>query len=1001
MTGHATHFLVRTATGAPDPVGRHVADEARGFLGIETGRIEAVKVYTVFPSLAPAQVERVLEGGIADAVGQEVLATDSLPMTEAAAFLAVDRLPGVTDDEGRTVVRVLHDILGDRPTDPRLEAHSRTVYLIEESLSGDDLRRLAEDLVGNPLVHHLTYGPLCDYAPPAVARPSATRPPAETIDLQGSDDELLALSSQRLLSLDLAEMKAISAHFASDAVKAQRRERGLPVEATDCELEILAQTWSEHCKHKEFSALIDFEDQDAGRHDVIDSLFDTYIKQTTRRVEDRLRSWGQNWLLKVFDDNAGVVRIDNDRVFVWKVETHNSPSALDPYGGAITGILGNNRDPLGTGRGGGRLLFNTNVLCFGPPDYDKPLLPGQLHPARVLAGVRKGIEDGGNKSGVPTVNGAIVFDDRYSGKPLVYCGTGSIAPAAIDGVPWWEKRIDPGDRIVMAGGRVGKDGIHGATFSSDSVGESTPRSVVQIGSPITQKMLSDFLEAATARGLVKCCTDNGAGGLSSSVGELARLSGGADVDVSRVPLKYEGIAAWEIFVSESQERMTLVAEPSKLDELLALADAYEVEATDIGAFTEDGILSVRYGAEPVAALALEFLHDGVPRKRMKAQWRTPAPGRVSIPEDLDHAEALAGLLARPNVCSREGVIRQYDHEVKGRTVIKPLMGRGSGPQDAAVLRLGFDDYRGVAVSNGILPRYGDLDPYAMSAGAFDEAVRQIVAVGGRLPGPDSAEPAFWSVNDNFCVPNVAYDARFNPEGKERLGKLIRMCQGLQDMAVAYAIPLTSGKDSMKNDFHAGGQTISVPPTVLYSMAAGIPDVRKTVTAGFQAPGDVIYQLGATYDELGGSEILGLLGLQGGRAPQVRPDDALRLYRAVAAAAARGWIASCHDLSDGGLAVGLAESAIGSEYGFDVTVDDLSGIDRPHTILYAESHSRFVASVRTKHAADFEALLGRDAVRIGRVIDEGRVIVRHEGSAIIDEDLDRFASAWRSGLGGAV
>ena len=307
MTGQPTHFLVRTAQGAPDPVGRHVADQARGFLGLETGRIDVMKVYTVFPSLTAEQIDRVLAGGIADAVGQEVLAEGELPTSDAAVFVAVDRLPGVTDDEGRTVVRVLRDILGDGARDRTMEAHTRTLYLIEAALPNDALHRLAEELVGNPLVHHLTYGALSDYTPPAVIHPEAAVPPVETIDLQRSDDELLALSSERLLSLDLAEMKAISAHFSSETVKVQRGVRGLPAEATDCELEILAQTWSEHCKHKEFSALIDFDDQDSGRQDVIDSLFDTYIKQTTGAVEDRLRTWGQDWLLKVFDDHARVV----------------------------------------------------------------------------------------------------------------------------------------------------------------------------------------------------------------------------------------------------------------------------------------------------------------------------------------------------------------------------------------------------------------------------------------------------------------------------------------------------------------------------------------------------------------------------------------------------------------------------------------------------------------------------------------------------------------------
>ena len=426
----------------------------------------------------------------------------------------------------------------------------------------------------------------------------------------------------------------------------------------------------------------------------------------------RLQADGADWLVKVFADNAGVVRIDDERLFVFKVETHNTPSALDPYGGAITGILGNNRDPLGTGKGGGRLLFNTDVLCFGPPDYSAPLLTGQLHPQRVFAGVRRGIEDGGNKSGIPTVNGAIVFDDRYAGKPLVFCGTGSVMPAAYRGRPSWEKEAAPGDLIVMAGGRVGKDGIHGATFSSVEIDQHSPRQAVQIGSPITQKFVADFMEVACAEGLVSCATDCGAGGLSSSVGELAIISGGARVQLEAVPLKYAGLRPWEIFLSEAQERMTLVVAPQHWDRLAELAAEHEVELTDIGAFTATGVLEVAFGESPVACLDLEFLHHGVPRKHLEAEWIPPTVAEPALPPDLDHGDTLLRLLGTLDICSREPVIRQYDHEVKGKTVVKPLMGpSGVAPQDAAVLRLDFDDYRGIAVSCGIAPRYGDIDAY--------------------------------------------------------------------------------------------------------------------------------------------------------------------------------------------------------------------------------------------------------------------------------------------------
>ncbi|MBI5542931.1 MAG: phosphoribosylformylglycinamidine synthase, partial [Deltaproteobacteria bacterium] len=842
---------------------------------------------------------------------------------------------------------------------------SQEVFYFERRLSGEQLRRIGEELLGNALVNHLEHGERLErltYVPEVhIAADART----ETISLEVSDPELLHISRDRVLSLTLEEMRSIRDHFRAPQHRERRRAMGLPESApTDCELEVVAQTWSEHCKHKEFNALIRYRDLDTGEERTIDSLFKSFIRASTEEIGRRLLSHcsaGEgSWLVKVFTDNAGVVRLDEKRVFVFKVETHNSPSALDPYGGALTGILGVNRDPLGTGRGGGRLLFNTDVLCFGPPDYAKPLLPGQLHPLRVFAGVRKGIEDGGNKSGIPTVGGAIVFDERFAGKPLVFCGTGGVMSAEYQGLPSWEKAILPGDVIVMAGGRVGKDGIHGATFSSAEIDARSPRSAVQIGSPITQKLLADFLERACEQGLVRCTTDDGAGGLSSSIGELATLSGGAQVELEQVPLKYAGLKPWEICVSESQERMTLAVAEEKVAPLFALAGELEVELSRIGRFTDTGMLEVRYQGKPVASLDLGFLHDGVPRKTLEAEWRRPrlTEPRIAI---QDHGEALLRLLGSLDICSREPVIRQYDHEVKGRTIVKPLMGRrGQAPQDAAVMRLDFDSWAGLAISHGIAPRYGDLDAYEMSAGAFDEAVRQIVAVGGRLPEP-SRPFGFWCANDNFCVPDSVFDPVGNPDGKYKLAQLVRMCQALYDLALFFGVPMTSGKDSMKNDLRAGGVKISVPPTVLYSMVARLDDVRRVVTSELKAEGDLLYLVGRTYDELGGSQLYRLFGELGANVPRVRKEEAKARYLRMGEAHERGLLESCHDLSDGGRAVALAEASFGG-VGFEVRLPraDLSATVQ----LYSESHSRFVVSVRPENRAALEALFGADATCLG-------------------------------------
>ncbi|WP_210520231.1 phosphoribosylformylglycinamidine synthase subunit PurL [Hymenobacter terricola] len=998
MPDNTTHTIQLTLKpGQHDGDGQRVAEAAARHLGLTTGRVRSAALYTVRYPLTETQLRDFATRCLADPVLHDVRLNELTAAEGFATYILVARRPGVTDDEGTSAQNALADILNE-PLDVHTQhIFSKKLYLLENDLPETDLRRIAEELLGNKLINWLEVGRVAhgirDYTPrPGGGAEAIT----EVISLTGrTDAELVQLSKENIYALNLVEMQAVRDHFADPVTEAMRESAGMPAEPTDCEMEIIAQTWSEHCKHKEFSALINYKDLATGEEKQVDSLFKTYIKDATSEVDRQLRANGNDWLVKVFSDNAGAVRINSDSLFVWKVETHNSPSAIDPYGGAITGILGNNRDPLATGIGGARLLFNTNVLCFGNPEYDGPLLTGQLHPRRILEGVRKGIEDGGNKSGVPTVNGAIVFDDRYAGKPLVYCGTGAVMPMQFAGLDSWEKNIDAGDRIIMAGGRVGKDGIHGATFSSIELDETAPATAVQIGSPITQKLAMDFLLLAARRGLLKCSTDNGAGGLSSSVGELAGISGGAVVELERVPLKYPGLRPWEIFVSESQERFTLVVEPGKIAEITALGQEMEVELTDIGHFTSDGFLDVRFDGAPVARLNMHFLHDGVPRKILEAEWTKPAVAEPEIPAATNYTETLTQLLGSLNICSRESVIRQYDHEVKGRTIVKPLMGAtGQAPQDAAVVRFNFESWEGVAVSNGIIPRYGDLDAYDMSAGSFDEAVRQIIAVGGKLPNLTPGDGIFWSVNDNFCVPDSVYDPVINPDGKQKLAKLVRMCEALRDATAAYCIPLTSGKDSMKNDFKADGVKISVPPTVLYSMTAKMEDVRRAVTSDFKQADDVVYLLGETHNELGGSEFYALHGQLGANVPKVDFAKAKALYTLVGQANDQRLIQSCHDLSDGGLAVALAETTFGYGYGAVVELPE-TGLPLA-TQLFSESHSRFLATVAPEDVVAFEQLLGNRATRLGIVTADGELTVRHAGKMVISANTAALRAAWTNG-----
>jgi phosphoribosylformylglycinamidine (FGAM) synthase-like enzyme len=437
-------------------------------------------------------------------------------------------------------------------------------------------------------------------------------------------------------------------------------------------------------------------------------------------------------------------------------------------------------------------------------------------------------------------------------------------------------------------------------------------------------------------------------------------------------------------------------EPKDVSLLFELACGYDVELATIGEFTGSGFLDVRFDGNRVAYLDIDFLHNGVPRKRLIAEWKRPMHAEPDVSQLTDYGEILCRLLASPDICSKEGVIRRYDHEVKGRTVVKPLMGpKGQAPQDAAVMRLSYDSYEGIAISNGIIPRYGDIDPYEMSAGAFDEAVRQIIAVGGKLPRPEQGGNRFWSVNDNFCVPDSVFDERCNPTGKFKLAQLVRMCEALFDMSTFFGIPMTSGKDSMKNDFVGEGIRISVPPTVLYSMAAKIDDVRACITSDFKREGDLIYAVGATYDELGGSELYRLFGFIGNTVPVVRKESAKRVYDRLATAHERGLIQSCHDLSDGGLAVGLVESAMGGDLGFEVSLSDETLPLQAQ--LFAESHSRFVVSVAPEAQELFESIMDSDCRFLGEVRDTARVVLNCGSSQIIDIALHDLLMAWRNGL----
>jgi phosphoribosylformylglycinamidine synthase II len=984
----------------PDPRGSKMLRFIELQLPLKISDIRLVDVFTIDGELDAATLKKVAGEAFVDPVLHDC-SIDAILPGEFDWIAEVGFRPGVTDNVGRTATESLALILKDGSPERRdMKAAYSVQYRIRgEELDREKVSRLASEFLYNGLIQRCTVYSSQELRASRRIEPvfpkvtEAFEPKVEFFDLGDlSDEGLLDLSRRRVLALTVDEMKIIRDYFKSDDVLQKRSQLGMVPHPTDVELECLAQTWSEHCKHKIFNALIDYHDEDTGIKETVDSLFRTTIVETTEEVRKSLGS--NDYCLSVFKDNAGVIKFDDDHVIAFKVETHNSPSALDPYGGALTGIVGVNRDPLGTGMGT-MLLFNTNVFCLGYPDHKGELPPRVLHPMRILEGVREGVEHGGNKSGIPTINGSVLFDERFTARPLVYCGTGGIAPATVAGRPSWRKCARPGDAIVMIGGRIGKDGIHGATFSSEQLHEGSPASAVQIGDPITQKRMSDFLLRARDEGLYSSVTDNGAGGLSSSIGEMAQEAGGAEVDLTGAPLKYPGLHAWEIFLSEAQERMTVAVPPEKLDRFLELAGRMSVQATVLGRYNDSGLLSVKHRNETVALMHLEFIHGGLPRMNLGARWsrsRCRVNQKAPPPKQPDPAD-LPRILSRPNVASKEYWVRQYDHEVQAGSVVKPLCGPlGDGPSDGAVIMPVLGSRRALAVTHGICPRYSDGDTYAMAACAVDEAVRNAVSVG--------ADPSRMAALDNFCWTDPIASPQ-NPEGEFKLAQLVRACRGLKDICIAYNLPLISGKDSMKNDYKHESMRLSIPPTLLVTVLGIVPDAQQAVTMYAKAPGDAVYVLGTTRDELGCSEWAGMYSIVSGKMPEVRSRETIPLYDSLYRAVSERLVRSCHDCSDGGLAAALAETAFAGGLGMDIDLAAVPAEGRPGdgVRLFSESAGRFVVTVDPGDCGKFESLMeGHAAARVGTVVYGSELKLKgSEPGREWKWDIGELKEAWRRPL----
>lgn len=957
---------------------------------VKVNGVKIVDVYTIDGESSLQDPKKVADM-LTNSVFQRSAVNSPIAPNDFSYAIEVGFHPGVTDNIGNTAGESISD-LSNGNFDGRV--YTSQVTFVSGDLTKDDALRIGNTLA-NPLIQRIHVKSRDEFERDRGMGTIVPRvrmqeqPPVTLVNLLNATDEELELIGKKgianpdgtrrgPLALDLVRMTAIKKYFEAKGEN-----------PTDLAVESIAQTWSEHCEHTIFADPMD---------EIKDGLYKRFIRRATNEI--RAAKGNRDICVSVFTDNAGGIVFDENHLITDKVETHNSPSALDPFGGSITGIVGVNRDAIGFGLGA-KPIINRYGFCFGDPSDERPLYRGEnkkekmLSPKRIMEGVIAGVNAGGNQSGIPTTQGFAYFDSRFRGKPLVFVGTLGLIPKEVDGNKMYEKKANPGDYIVMVGGRVGMDGIHGATFSSEAMSSGSPATAVQIGDPITQKKLSDAtVKEARDRRLYSSMTDNGAGGLSCSVPEMGTESGGCHVYLDRVPLKYPRLDPWKIWISESQERMTLSVPKENWPELEDLFRRRGVEATVIGEFTNSGKCVVEYHGQNLMDVEMDFLENGRPRTDQKTTFTRKIHEEPDFKCLDDLTDSLHSMLGRMNIASTEFISTQYDHEVQGGSVIKPLQGKGRVNGDATVTRPLLSSNRAVAISHGINPSYSDIDTYHMAASAIDTAVRNAVAVG--------ANPDNIALLDNFCW--------CSSNEPERLGQLKRAVQACYDVAVAYGTPFISGKDSMFNDFKGFDENgkptkISIPPTLLVSSVAVLDDARKAISLDAKMRGDYVYVLGENYEELGGSEYFAMIGEQlrgerftGNSVPQVDTEKNLKLYRDFHNATEKGLVASAQGVGIGGLAVALAKTAMGGRMGMTVFLGNTLDVNmRQDYTLFSESQGRFVVTVDPEKAPEFEkSISGNRFARIGFMRQDDRFIIQNNsGQSIVKTNVNDMLNSYKS------
>ncbi len=917
-------------------------------------------VYLLDSDLDLAQIKKIAEALLIDPVIEKYTLTEGIfGKIPADDQILITYNPGVCDSIAMSLEKAIKDL-------SLTIKSARTAKFYEfEGLSKDEIAYVAPKLLFNPLIEHIL-----DYnsAKKITTLDEFSGRHYEfeliTVDILGATDkELEKISDQGCLSLSLDEMKIIQGYF-----------KDLGRNPTDCELETIATLWSEHCAHKTFRGIIEYEERDADNKVLKREIIDSLLKSTVMKATNQINSPD---CVSVFHDNSGVVKFDDDYNICFKVETHNHPSSLEPYGGASTGIGGVIRDILGTGCSA-KPFASIDVFCFSDWHISHKDLPkGLLHPKRIIKGVSRGVRDYGNRMGIPTVAGAVLFDRRFLGNPLVYCGTLGILPKEKS-----FKKVNTGDLVILCGARTGRDGIHGATFSSKELDEQTVglTSAVQIGNAIEEKKLTEAILRARDQDLFSAITDCGAGGISSAITELAQ-DHGVKVELDKVPLKYKGLTYTEIWISESQERMVFFAAKENISKLKSIFAEEDVELTVVGQVSGDNKLTLYYEGNKVCELNNDFIFT-LPKLKKNAVWVEKKENDRKLKEKTDYNEDLKNLMSRPNIACKDWVLREYDHEVQAASVVKSICGiENTAVSDAAVLRPDFKSNRAVAVGLGINPFYSDIDPYWMAAAAIDEALRNVVCVGARI-------------DKTFILDNFSWGS---PKDEKVLADLVRASKACYDFSTYFGVPFISGKDSLYNEYDVQGKHISIPGTLLVSAVSNLEDWKQSMTANFKDKENLIYVIGFSKPELGASEYFRSNNIAEGIVPKVDKEKAKKTFILLSQAIRKGLVKACHDLSEGGLAVAIAEMCVGSDLGANIFLVEAPSEENmlDYETLFCESSSRFIVEVAKDKRNEFEKeLKGVDIGLIGCVSKDKKLIIYNKNDKeIVNVSIEDLRKSW--------